>query len=57
MFRFRTAINVLGDSLGAGIVAHLSKGELEEIERGDEPNLEMINVTKENGKVNEAMTN
>jgi len=55
--RFRTAINVLGDSLGAGIVAHLSKGELEEIERGDEPNLEMINVTKENGKVNEALAN
>lgn len=27
--RFRTAINVLGDSLGAGIVNHLSKDELE----------------------------
>lgn len=27
--RFRTAINVLGDSLGAGIVYHLSKDELE----------------------------
>jgi len=27
--RFRTAINVLGDSLGAGIVYHLSKVELE----------------------------
>lgn len=26
--RFRTAINVLGDSLGAGIVNHLSKNEL-----------------------------
>ncbi|XP_065166477.1 excitatory amino acid transporter 1-like [Atheta coriaria] len=26
--RFRTTINVMGDSLGAGIVNHLSKGEL-----------------------------
>ena len=57
MVRFRTAINVLGDSLGAGIVAHLSKGELEEMERVEEPQLEMINVKKENGKVNEAMSN
>jgi len=28
--RFRTAINVLGDSIGAGIVYELSKGDLEE---------------------------
>ena len=28
--RFRTAINVLGDSYGAGIVAHLSRKDLEE---------------------------
>merc|ERR1711982_154368 len=27
--RCRTTINVLGDSIGAGIVNHLSKGELE----------------------------
>merc|ERR1712037_1051522 len=33
--RFRTAINVLGDSLGAGIVAHLSRREIE-IARGEE---------------------
>merc|ERR1712086_638947 len=54
--RFRTAINVLGDSLGAGIVAHLSKGELDELERVDEPHLEMIDVKKDIGKVNEAMS-
>merc|ERR1719250_94618 len=30
--RFRTAINVLGDSIGAGIVYHLSKNELDEME-------------------------
>ena len=30
--RFRTAINVLGDSIGAGLVYHLSKRELEEFE-------------------------
>ena len=29
--RFRTTINVLGDSLGAGIVNHLSKRELEKM--------------------------
>ncbi|XP_073971376.1 excitatory amino acid transporter 1 isoform X2 [Rhodnius prolixus] len=29
--RFRTSINVVGDSLGAGIVAHLSKKELEKV--------------------------
>jgi len=28
--RFRTSVNVLGDALGAGIVYHLSKKELEE---------------------------
>ena len=31
--RFRTAINVLGDSIGAGIVFHLSKGELAMLDR------------------------
>merc|ERR1711934_480348 len=35
--RFRTAINVLGDSLGAGVVAHLSKREIE-IAKGEEKN-------------------
>lgn len=30
--RFRTVVNVMGDTLGAGIVAHLSKKELEEID-------------------------
>ena len=30
LFRFRTAINVLGDSIGAGIVYELSKADLEE---------------------------
>ncbi|XP_023326225.1 excitatory amino acid transporter 3 [Eurytemora carolleeae] len=31
--RFRTAINVLGDSIGAGIVYHLSKDELDDMEK------------------------
>ena len=30
--RFRTAINVLGDSIGAGIVSHLSSQELRKID-------------------------
>ena len=33
--RFRTAINVLGDSIGAGIVSQLSRQELREIETMD----------------------
>lgn len=32
--RFRTAINVLGDSIGAGLVYHLSKNELEALDAG-----------------------
>ena len=31
--RFRTVVNVLGDAIGAGIVYHLSKGELAELDR------------------------
>jgi len=38
--RFRTAINVLGDAYGAGLVAHLSKQDLEEMDK---------NERKENG--------
>jgi Na+/H+-dicarboxylate symporter len=33
--RFRTAINVLGDSYGAGIVHHLSKKDLEQMDQID----------------------
>ena len=40
--RFRTTINVLGDSIGAAIVNHRSKKDLEEMHRGDK-NLEMAN--------------
>merc|ERR1711902_241519 len=38
--RFRTAINVLGDSLGAGIVSHLSQNELETLDNGTDVPLE-----------------
>ena len=42
---------MLGDSLGAGIVAHLSKGEMENIEKSD---LEAINIAEdENTEDNE----
>ena len=34
--RFRTATNVLGDSIGAGIVSYLSSEELREIDEMDE---------------------
>ena len=43
--RFRTAVNVLGDSIGAGIVYHLSKGELDLLDR--EAPLEQRPVDKE----------
>jgi len=39
--RFRTAINVLGDSIGAGLVYHLSKKELEDCDTG-----RALNVTE-----------
>lgn len=38
MDRFRTTVNVLGDAIGAGIVAHMSRDELRE---ADEANMEM----------------
>jgi len=31
--RFRTAINVLGDAYGAGLVAHLARDELAQMDR------------------------
>ena len=40
-YRFRTAINVLGDSIGAGLVYHLSKKELEDCDTG-----RALNVTE-----------
>lgn len=33
--RFRTSINVLGDAIGAGIVHHLSKGDLQRMDEED----------------------
>ncbi|KAJ9580484.1 hypothetical protein L9F63_024341, partial [Diploptera punctata] len=47
--RFRTMINVLGDSIGAGIVDHLSKDELLKI---SEREIEMDRVDSQNGKLN-----
>ncbi|XP_069693883.1 excitatory amino acid transporter 1 isoform X2 [Periplaneta americana] len=44
--RFRTMINVLGDSLGAGLVNHLSKSELLKIDQRDPDK-----VDSHNGKV------
>ena len=45
--RFRTAINVLGDSLGAGIVNHLSRKELHQLdqeEKMEEENIPAVEV-------------
>ena len=43
--RFRTTINVLGDSIGAGIVHHLSQTDLEKLE-----SLEALEVVDVGGK-------
>merc|ERR1712186_303204 len=48
--RFRTAINVLGDSIGAGIVYHLSKKELGEIDQNENVK---TNETRSNGNTME----
>jgi len=44
--RFRTAINVLGDSIGAGIVYELSKGDLEETNKKTEGGFEAVPMTE-----------
>ncbi|XP_021929628.1 excitatory amino acid transporter 1 isoform X2 [Zootermopsis nevadensis] len=46
--RFRTMVNVLGDSLGAGIVDHLSKSELLKL---GQPNSDADKVDPQNGKL------
>lgn len=57
--RFRTTINVLGDALGAGIVYHLSKKELEKMDKEHQGTENVLRVeapstTKAgNGNVNE----
>lgn len=40
----RTSVNVLGDSIGAGIVAHLSRHELEAQDRERIEDVEMNQV-------------
>lgn len=47
--RFRTTINVLGDSIGAGIVDHMSKSELLKL---GQPNPDADKVDSQNGKLN-----
>ena len=37
-FRFRTTVNVLGDAIGAGIVYHLSKKELDKMDQMESEN-------------------
>ena len=61
--RFRTAVNVLGDSYGAGLVEHLSKGDLKDFvyldESGDptkmnhDPSLELEFQTGLNAPYND----
>ena len=54
--RFRTAINVLGDSIGAGIVSHLSQEELRVIDSMDGGDLGVESGANRNdGRVNDGM--
>ena len=53
--RFRTAINVLGDSIGAGIVSHLSTQELKEIDETDQESNVGMERRKNDGLSNEGM--
>jgi len=57
--RFRTAINVLGDAIGAGIVYHLSKEELSKMDQQESAPTENENGTSmqeinKNGHINSA---
>lgn len=52
--RFRTMTNVVGDSIGAGIVYHLSKSELSAHQEDKTENLNLVRVDIPNGK--EAIT-
>ena len=45
-WRFRTAINVLGDSIGAGIVYELSKNDLEDTNKKTEGGFEAVPMTE-----------
>ena len=44
--RVRTAVNVLGDAIGAAIVAHLSKDELLQLKEGEEYEMPDVEKTK-----------
>lgn len=49
-YRFRTTINVLGDALGAGIVYHLSKKEIDDKDKADAVSeLELGGLDQEQG--------
>lgn len=50
--RFRTAVNVLGDSMGAGIVDHYSKNELGKAPEYDLEETDYEASAEKNGKVN-----
>lgn len=54
--RFRTAINVLGDSLGAGIVYHLSKDDLNNMTPMEDLNSVLDEPKKNGGNINEGLS-
>lgn len=54
--RFRTAINVMGDSLGAGIVYHLSKDDLSNMTPMEDLNSVLDEPKKNGGNINEGLS-
>ena len=52
--RFRTTVNVLGDAIGAGIVYHLSKKELEKMDQvgSETTNNDGIELSNQKGSDN-----
>merc|ERR1712066_59113 len=49
--RFRTTINVVGDSVGAGIVNHLSAGELDAMDKVEDREETIPLTQKDNGEL------
>ena len=46
--RLRTAVNILGDSIGAGIVAHLCRNDLDQMNNEEDSQIDDNNMPLEN---------
>ena len=55
--RFRTAINVMGDSFGAGIVEHLSRNDLDEFDQLEDGEMNSITPAYEKNDIDNGLQN